>query len=101
MDMAGGISSADMQNIAIGFLDIKAAEVKSVVTANRNQKMLSYELLQIWRNKRPENNREVGIKNINTGRERLIRTRLNQTQLIQPWLIQTQLIRSSTNSKGI
>ena len=76
MEMAGAISSAAMQNIAIGFLDIKDPEVKSVVAANRNQKMLSYELLQIWRNKRPENNREVGIKNINTGQERLIRTRL-------------------------
>ena len=86
MDMAGGISSADMQNIAIGYLDIKAAEVKSVAAENRNQKMLNYKLLEMWRNKRPENNREVGIKNINTGRERLIRTRL---------------IRSFTNSKHL
>ena len=60
MEMAGEISSTDMQNIAIGFLDIKSTVVKSVAdVSNRNQKMMNYELLQIWRNKRPENNREV------------------------------------------
>ena len=62
MEMAGEISSRDMQNIAIGSLEIKSAVVTSVAdSTNRNQKMMNYELLQIWRNKRPENNREVCI----------------------------------------
>ena len=62
MEMAGEISSRDMQNIAIAFLDIKSTVVTSVAdSTNRNQKMMNYELLQIWRNKRPENNREVCI----------------------------------------
>ena len=62
MEMAGEISSRDMQNIAIGSLDIKSSVVTSVAdSTNRNQKMMNYELLQIWRNKRPENNREVCI----------------------------------------
>ena len=62
MEMAGKISSADMQNIAIAFLDIKSTVVTSVAhSTNKNQKIMNYELLQIWRNKSPENSREVCI----------------------------------------
>ena len=58
--MAGEISSTDMQNFAIGSLDLNWAVVTSIAdSTNRDQKMMNYNLLQIWRNKRAENSREV------------------------------------------
>ena len=71
MEMAGAISSGAMHNIAIGSLDIKASVVTSVEdSTNRNQKQMNYALLEIWRNRRQENNREVSIRIISVSSER-------------------------------
>ena len=60
MEIAAVISSADMQNIAIGIFDIKSPSVSHVAhSTNRNPNMMNYELLRTWRNKDTENDREV------------------------------------------
>ena len=62
MEMAGKISSPEMYNIAIGFLELDLAVVTSVTdSCGTNKRKMNYQLLQIWRNKGVENTREVEI----------------------------------------
>ena len=60
MDLAGKISTSDLQVIAIKDLGFSNSEVKTLSSANReDQWMLKFDLLNQWKNKNHQNSREV------------------------------------------
>ena len=60
MELAGTISSPDMESIAISHLDVDIETVKTIDDGRRGNKiMFNFDLLKKWRDKSTENNLEV------------------------------------------
>ena len=62
MEMAGMISSSDMQVIAVQKLGFKINEMETLESSTREkQKMMKFKLLDRWKNRDKKNNRQVVI----------------------------------------
>ena len=60
MELAGKISSPDMQTFAVQNLGTDSSEVKTLLASFReNHRMINFELLSQWKNKSRKNNRQV------------------------------------------
>ena len=62
MELAGKISSQDMQAIAVQRLGFDISEVKTLLAVHReDHRMMKFEILDRWKNKNRRNNRQVTI----------------------------------------
>ena len=62
MELAGVISSSDMQIIAVQKLGFKINEVETLESVTREkQQMMKFKLLDRWKNRDRKNNRQVSI----------------------------------------
>ena len=62
MDLAGKISGKAMKIIAVSKLENLVSEIGNLSSANReNVWMMNFEILDRWKNRNPNNNREVDL----------------------------------------
>ena len=63
MELAGKIASPDLPAIAVQKLGFDINEIKTFSVEHReNHQMMKFEILCRWKNKNPENNRQVSNK---------------------------------------